>query len=1248
MGLLSWLSLDKKRGSGNHAAERATGAGPRKKSAPDPPPAIPESLSPPSSEEEEHPRKKIRIEMPTKTRRSNRTAAAEVEEQNEEEQQQHKENGKLTKQHRRIRKEEEIEEEEEKRQPKQRRHSLRAGRKESQQEPKQRQSSMHQQTEKELHRGRRGAPPPPPPPSETANGVSEKSRRRPIPHSLPPHRQRQEKQQQKQPKKEAREASRKRRRERERSVSPPVARLPSASPAPRPKSTSPVAPAPTTTGGMKRVRSSWRLRPLIVDEKLRVFVEGRDENELLMYDGGDFWAWLRECEEGKADPTEGLPYPLVVQDEELRTVLEIKEPAIKTAAAAAAAATAPAVKAAKRSKGGEDGGITVPTWRILPVDERPDVLLRAMDPRDVPVVHRNAGGDSPSPDIVGRSPAAVAAAAAWSSAQAALASDPPYIRYVQPTPDDQDLAIEYDLDEEDEEWLAEYNKGTKKTGTKARSSKRPVGEEWLEHLVDRMEKEYTAELQRNPEKWVLGAGGGTNVGDDAAPEVSLPPIEEIFPLEKCLQVQGINHYEGVIRAVYGYWKEKHRRAGRPLIPRLWYEPPWDRKAAARRLAAAGEDGDGVFAGHDSPLALAGIRKRRMEASEVRARFESIRRDLEAARTLADQVRKREKLKRREAQLLKEEWAARMQDVADGQRIVLVKGRLKDRPPQVHALQMLNRADAQHSLAAAAHTATAILGFNPFDHGGEVMPITTEDRAARLAARRDARDAAAAGLAPPPRPLPGSRSAPRQHFHRMTVLHPAHGASPLRSGASGGGVRGPRPGPGVAREAHCVWCGASDSIILGCSRCHRCFCFKCFQRRPGYGINNWSRAVKDPRYECVVCRGLENEEDGDLELREMDLSANTADDVIPGDGADTTGTPVGRGRSRTEGAAVRAGAGSTVAAAVAAQEFPKVQQPRRATGQFAPFPRQQMEKEAPFSSGSPSLVKSAKASKKRKEQENEEDVEVIDVSSDSDSESDSDSDSDSDSGSEEESSGSEREDEVDIMEVGGDDGGSGSILDGAQDEYSPSDVEEEAEPEDSDVFTEAREGSSSEDESSSSSSEEEEVEERGTKKGSVRGAATVVQQHKENREPRAGGKAASARDVPIPRRTPRRRGQDSSATEGEGGVSMAGARPSRSVMPTVDLAAAFPAGKKVPRELVSLLRRKSRSRAKKEVQESDLPATAIVAAVRARKAANKAAATSGEHHNKNRRNGSGISRADVEIMLQRPIVSPSRKLRSTKR
>lgn len=32
-----------------------------------------------------------------------------------------------------------------------------------------------------------------------------------------------------------------------------------------------------------------------------------------------------------------------------------------------------------------------------------------------------------------------------------------YIRYVVPTPDDQEATVEYDLDEEDEEWLQKHN-----------------------------------------------------------------------------------------------------------------------------------------------------------------------------------------------------------------------------------------------------------------------------------------------------------------------------------------------------------------------------------------------------------------------------------------------------------------------------------------------------------------------------------------------------------------------------------------------------------------------------------------------------------------------------------------------------------------------------------------------------------------------------------------------------------------------
>ena len=683
------------------------------------------------------------------------------------------------------------------------------------------------------------------------------------------------------------------------------------------------------------------------------------------------------------------------------------------------------------------------------------------------------------------------------------------------------------------------------------------------------------------------------------------------------------------------------------------------------------------------------------------------------------------------------------DVADGQRIVLVKGRLKDRPLQVHALQMLSRQDAQHSRAAAAHTATAILGFNPFDHGGEVMPITTEDRAARLAARRDARDAVAAGLAPPPRALTASRSGqrpPSQSQGRSTYhnnldasAHRGHGHgvsfrtegihnpnnNNINNIFSGSGVRGPRPGPGVSREAHCVWCGASDSILLGCRKCPRCFCFKCFQRRPGHGINNWSRAVKDPKYECVICRGLENEEDGDLEIREMDLSANTKDDVIPGDATDTNAT-VGKGRSRAERAAGRAGGGggsvhfslSSRRAAARVQHHqqqegsPKSQQPRRATGQFAPFPKRGNKSYKAAAGGgiAGSRMKDEDEDPIKLSSDSSDDSEL---SSDSDSEDSEDSSSSSSSSSDDEKEVEEdlqKVEEMDISDSGSEDekpaGGTAAFVknpsrtgnDGLHEEvdFLPSSSEINGEvdavsEEESDVFTEALEepsSSSDEEESSSSDDEEEEKEEAeeievghgrgGGKKAvsrSTRGAVvTEPMVHKENRAPRAGGKIISTNAqtrgggggtvVPEPRRTPRRRGKDGGgggsgiagdSSEGGGAGGAAGAS---SLMPSVDLAAAFPAGKKVPRELVSLLRRKSRSQARKDSQDEDQTVQTTVAAavpagvqgsrgarIRSATTTTNAKVSPDESPNKKRRSGSGISRADVEIMLQQPIISP---------
>ena len=580
-------------------------------------------------------------------------------------------------------------------------------------------------------------------------------------------------------------------------------------------------------------KSLWKVRPLQVDEKLRVFIEGRDDG-IQRYDGGEFQQWLEDCKAGRGDPLEAGAYPLVVQDSDLRQVLEIKYPSERAlgtleeeygygvgvggGTGGGSGSRSDKKKKAtmsKKDKASTAGtlsstnvtmsqGIAIPQWKRLPAEEWPDTILRQPETtKMMPLLVRTVDGGA---EPVERSSNSSQGGAVDDEKQG---YERAYVRYMMPTPDDWDQAIEYDLDEDDEKWLEAYNRrqgngaamsnSTGSAGSKTlKNSKNPkkngasvLKEEWLEHLIDRMEKEYTSELQKHPEKWISkqsagggGEGGGVDGGvpmgymkGQLPPPLILPSIGEMFPLSVCMKVFGFdrgasggvgvkvegkegtrldradvevssspspspplvpshtqqNIDEKIIKDVYNYWKKKHQKSGLPLIQRLWYEPPWHRKASDQDLD--GGDDETVFSGFDLHPSLARIRKRKMNDDEVQLRFDCLRRDFEQVRTIADLIRRREKLKLQETSVLKQEWASRMKDVRRACKSAAAAGQAGTltfpRPPKLASL-----VESKRSVVASREHRQDVITEQEQKLAFE--RTVSEDRAARLAARRDVR------------------------------------------------------------------------------------------------------------------------------------------------------------------------------------------------------------------------------------------------------------------------------------------------------------------------------------------------------------------------------------------------------------------------------------------------------------------------------------------------------------------------------
>lgn len=64
--------------------------------------------------------------------------------------------------------------------------------------------------------------------------------------------------------------------------------------------------------------------------------------------------------------------------------------------------------------------------------------------------------------------------------------------------------------------------------------------------------------------------------------LQLPDVDTVLPLEAALQSLP-DQPPAAVKAVYRHWCQKRQGSERPLLQRLWYEPPWHRLTVAGNL-----------------------------------------------------------------------------------------------------------------------------------------------------------------------------------------------------------------------------------------------------------------------------------------------------------------------------------------------------------------------------------------------------------------------------------------------------------------------------------------------------------------------------------------------------------------------------------------------------------------------------------------------------------------------------------------
>jgi len=201
----------------------------------------------------------------------------------------------------------------------------------------------------------------------------------------------------------------------------------------------------------------------------------------------------------------------------------------------------------------------------------------------------------------------------------------PYLKYQSPSLDRAEGAVEYDMDEEDESWLAN-------------TRHKDITEEVFETVMDRLEKEYFKSLVR-----VIGSKSGCK---SLEPQKVLPLVAAKKRLPKALR--------DPVMVVYSNWIRKHHQHaaegnGTPsfLLPRLQadFTTLCRQLSLGTLLPVAGSPAE---EGRDAPFQVPVFQaptQHVADEDEALWRMTQQRSDLELLRILLDQIQRREKLKR---------------------------------------------------------------------------------------------------------------------------------------------------------------------------------------------------------------------------------------------------------------------------------------------------------------------------------------------------------------------------------------------------------------------------------------------------------------------------------------------------------------------------------------------------------------------------------------------------------------------------